>query len=176
MPSFDTVIIALKFEGDAILGADSQASDTFQGVKWEVEKPFQVPGFPCVTAMSGSEGMNTRVKEDIVERQWHQHAFDKISRVRGTLDTSFKKVYEEIKSRNGHIPLMALSVFWAEDDARIMEHGISRDCCFHPYFHAIGSGGKTAYAIYRTLGGPELIGVNEEKAIQAAFRCRSSVR
>ena len=60
--------------------------------------------------------------------------------------------------------------FWAEDDARILEHEISRDCCFHSHFHAIGSGAKTAYAIFRTLGGRELVGLREEKAILAALR------
>ena len=174
MAESETVIIALKFEGGAILGADSQASDDYLGVRWMVEKPFQIPAVPCVSAMSGSVGMITRVKEDLLGHRWLPHTFDKVSRVRGTVDSSFVKIYKENDARNARIQLVGLTIFWAEEDAHILEHETSRDCCFHPHFHAIGSGAKTAYAIYRTLGGRELVGVGEQKAIQAALRILST--
>lgn len=67
-------------------------------------------------------------------------------------------------------PLWGLSVFWAEGSSHILEHETSRDCCFHEYFHAVGSGSNTAYAIFRTLGGRKLIDINEQRSIQATLR------
>jgi len=44
------------------------------------------------------------------------------------------------------------------------------DTDFHQSFHAIGSGGSTAYAVYRTLGGPNLTTLDESKALLALLR------
>lgn len=170
MATSETVIIALKYEGGAILAADSQATDDFAQVRWEVEKPFQIPSYPCVIAMSGSEGMSDRVKGDLLSRRWHWNTFDKRDRVRDALDGSFIKVYKTIEDRNRKIPLWGLTVSSAEDSTHILEHELSGDCCFHPHFHAIGSGAPTAYAIYRTLGGRDLVKLGEQKAILAALR------
>lgn len=170
MPASTTVITALKFQGGVILGSDSQATDTVAGVKWTVEKPVQVKSHPCVISMSGSVGMATRVKDSILNGQWHPNMFRKRDLVRDAIDRGFKETYKEIADRNRAIPLWGLSVFWAEGSAHILEHELSGDCSFHDYFHTIGSGSQTAYAIYRTLGGKTLAGLNKQKSIQVTLR------
>lgn len=170
MPESTTVVTALKFQGGIVLGSDSQATDTVAQVRWPVEKPFQVKTHPCVIGMSGSIGMIERVKADIFAGQWHSNMFRKRDLVRDAIDRSFVKIYKEIEVRNSSIHLWGLSAFYAEGSSHILEHETSRDCFFHNYFHAIGSGANTAYAIYRTLGGKDLTTLNEAKAVQATLR------
>jgi len=170
LPDSTTVITALKFQGGVILGADSQATDRVANVRWQVEKPVQVHSYPCVIGISGSMGMGSRVKDDILADSWHPNMFRRRDLVRDAIDRSFVRTYERIAERGGQIPLWGLSAFWAEGNPHILEHETSRDCCFHEYFHAVGSGSQTAYAIYRTLGGRRLVGLNEQKGIQATLR------
>lgn len=165
-----TVIAALKFEGGVILAADSQATDDFGNVRWQVEKPFQVASFPCVVCLSGSMGMNDRVKKDVLARTWHSNTFDRRDRVRDAVDASFVNVYKVIEERNRPIPLWGLAAFWAEGAAHILEHEPTGDCSFHDHFQSIGSGAATARAIYRTLGGPLLAAIDEQKAILVVLR------
>ncbi|MBI4339706.1 MAG: hypothetical protein HY680_07100 [Chloroflexi bacterium] len=171
MPASTTVITALKFQGGVILGSDSQATDTVAEVRWTVEKAIQVKQYSLVISMSGSLGMANRVKDSIVNDEWHSNMFRKRDLVRDAIDRGFKKIYKEIADRNRPtIPLWGLSAFWAEGSPHILEHELSGDCSYHDYFHAIGSGSKTAYAIYRTLGGKNLAGLNQQKCIQVTLR------
>jgi 20S proteasome alpha/beta subunit len=170
MAETTTIITALKYEGGVILCSDSQATDRVAQVRWPVEKPIQVQTYPCVVGMSGSLGMIDQVKDDLLKERWHTNMFRKRDLVRDGIDRSFIKVYKAIEDRNRHIDLWGLSVYWAEGSAHILEHETSGDCCFHGFFHAIGSGSNTAYAIYRTLGGKRLVDVNEQKAIQVSLR------
>ncbi len=59
---------------------------------------------------------------------------------------------------------------WAENEPRILEFEINGDSSYHDYFHAIGSGANTAYAIYRTLGGRRLLNLDEARATMAILR------
>ena len=68
------------------------------------------------------------------------------------------------------VVLWGLTAFWAEEAAHIMEYEVSGDSCFHDHFHAIGGGGPTAYAIYRTLGGRRLSELEESKALLVILR------
>ena len=158
------------FEGGAILAADSQASDREAQVRWEVEKPAQIGQFPCVVSISGSMGMADRVKADLLGRSWQATTFARPDRVRSLIDASYVKIYKAIEDRNRLIDLWGLAAFWAEGSVHILEHERSGDCCFHPSFHAIGSGAKTAYAIFRTLGGKDLVKLGEQKGVQVALR------
>ena len=64
---------------------------------------------------------------------------------------------------------------WAEGAPRIIEYEINGESFRHDNFHAIGSGGHTAYAVYRTLGGSDLCKLRERSAIAAALRILGTV-
>ena len=66
--------------------------------------------------------------------------------------------------------MVALAACHAEASPQIIEFEQNGDSDFHEYFHAIGSGGRTAYAVWRTLGGSRLRELPEGKAIQVALR------
>ncbi len=73
------------------------------------------------------------------------------------------------------ISLHSLAAVWVEDKPEIIEYEVNGESCWHENFHAIGSGAKTAYAVYRTLGGANLCALRERSAITAALRILGTV-
>ena len=66
--------------------------------------------------------------------------------------------------------MAALGTYFAEGTPHIIEFERDGDSDFHDYFHAVGSGGSTAYAVWRTLGGKRLRTLQEGRAIHVALR------
>jgi hypothetical protein len=102
------------------------------------------------------------------------------------MDAKLLPIYNAIKNLSRvpagcHLPeigLSALAAFWAGGEPHILEREMNCDSCFHNCFHAIGSGGPTAYAVYNTLGGKdELPQLEERKALMAMLRIvRTAIR
>ena len=179
MADSTTINTALKFEGGIVIASDSQASDPNAGVRWPVEKVSRIGTQPIVVGFSGSYGSAERMREALDQFQFHSNMFKASHRVRnaieGCLAPEFQRVHQKYPNIHANsdfwrITVWGLSAYWAEGDAHILELEPNGECCPHPHFHAIGSGGTTAYAIWRTLGGRELININESKAIQVTLR------
>jgi len=172
-----TIIAALKFQGGVIIAADSQASDRVAKVRWPIEKLDRIGTHACVLGFSGSVGNAQRARSEIGAIKLHPNMFDKRDRIRDQVDRCLKPIYTEIKQANDRIKLQidetslcGLLVYWAEGDHHILECGLNGDMEFHDYFHAIGSGAQTAYAIHRTLGGKGLRTLDERRALPVMLR------
>jgi ATP-dependent protease HslVU (ClpYQ) peptidase subunit len=172
-----TIIAALKFQGGVVIAADSQASDIAGEVRWPVEKLDRIGTYPCVIGFSGAGSRAEQARSKLNSTPLHSNMFNKSERIQGAVYRSLRPVYDEIKRANECAKqsfyltsLWGLMAFWAEDTPHILECGINGDCEFHQYFHAIGSGAKTAYAIYRTLGGTKLCNLDERWAIPVILR------
>jgi 20S proteasome alpha/beta subunit len=173
-----TIIAALKFEGGVLIASDSQASDPVAKVKWAVEKLDQVKPWPLVIGFSGNTGMASRAREAIGKANIYRNMFDKPKRIRDLLDRCLDPIYDRIKEMNKYglkgmpweVGLWGLAAFVCKGTPYILEYELSGDCTFHDYFHAIGSGSSTAYAIYRTLGGKDMVKLSEDKATLALLR------
>ena len=178
-----TIIAALKFEGGVVIAADSQASDMLAGVRWRVEKLDQINGLPLVVGFAGNVGMGERARAALRDASWHANMFAKRDRVRDALDRCLNPIYIAIREKVPEnlklgspvwdIGLAGLGAFWAEGEGHIVEYGLNGDCEFHQYFHAIGSGESTAYAIWRTLSGTSgenMQGLDERKALFVMLR------
>jgi len=173
-----TVIAALKFEGGVVIAADSQASDTVAEVRWPVEKLDCLGAHPCVLGFSGSISKSQRARAALEAMKLHANMFNKRDLVRDAIDRCLSPIYEQIKQANDGVrrdiyltSLWGLLAYWAEGAPHILECGVNGDIEFLHYFHAIGSGAKTAYAIYRTLGGKRLSTLQEERrALPAILR------
>jgi len=102
--------------------------------------------------------------------------FKKRELVQTAIDRALQPVYEAIQQNiKPPVPLLdvgltGLAVLWAANEPQILEREINGDSCFHDYFHAIGSGSQTAYAVFRTLGGKRLSELDERKALMALLR------
>ena len=173
MATSTTIIAALKFRGGVVIGADSQASDIVENIRWPIEKLHSVGTHPIVLGFSGQDGSARRARQAVEALSLTPNTFQKLHRVRGALERALLPEYERIKNNNPapgrgslwDITINALAAFWAEDAPHILEFEWNGDCCFHDSFHALGSGKATAYAIYRTLGGPRLIELDETKSL-----------
>lgn len=171
-----TIIAALKFKDGVVIAADSQASDEVARVRWPVEKLEAIGDKPLVLGFSGSVGMAQRARRGLEEATLRPNTFNKRHLVQDAMDRCFAPIYKRIRE-DIHPPvdiwkvaLWGLSAFWAENAPQILENEPSSDSSFHDYFHAIGSAAKTAYAIYRTLGGTQLCAVPERLALPAILR------
>jgi len=171
-----TIIAALKFQDGVVIASDSQTSDPVAQVRWPVEKLERIGDKPLVLGFSGSVGVAQRARRGLEETTLHPNTFNKRHLVQDAMDRCFAPIYKKIRE-DIHPPidiwqvaLWGLSVFWAENAPQILENEPSSDSSFHDYFHAIGSAAKTAYAIYRTLGGAQLCTVPERLALLAILR------
>ena len=180
MATSTTVMVALKFTHGVVIAADSQASEPIGRVRWPVEKLESVRSYPIVVGFSGNTGIAGRARAAINERLQHPNMVDRLDRLRNNLQDCLSPFYEEIKKNNQNVPpwdnqfwsinLHGLIACWADDNPHIVEFDPSGDNDLHQYFHAIGSGSNTAYAIYRTLGGSELVKLDERKALWVVLR------
>jgi 20S proteasome alpha/beta subunit len=177
MPASTTVIAALKFQGGVLIAADSQASDMTAGVRWPVEKLDRLPNLPCVIGFSGSVGKGDIARQRLADARFHTNTFAKSERIQAAVRTVLSPIYQDIKNESyppgtmiPDIALWGLTAMWAENDARILEFEANGDSSFHDHFHAVGSGSQTAYAIYRTLGGRRLSGLDQPRATSAILR------
>ena len=152
-------------------------------VRWPLEKLDRIGQLPCVIGFSGDVGRAQRARRSLTEAHLVPNAFRRVDTVLNVMDKCLAPHYQEIMDRWGKPPasifqvtLWGLAGLWAEGEPRILEFEMSGTSSFHEYFHAIGSASKTAYAIYRTLGGRELIGLEERKALVVLLRIlRTSV-
>lgn len=178
MPTSSTVIAALKFQDGVIIAGDSQASDPVAGVRWPTGKLFRPnPSFPLVIGFSGSVGRAQRAVGELQETKLHQNQFKNRGTIQKVIDNCLSPVFQEIREkadprRNDlwNMTLWGLGAVWAGDQPHIIELEFNTDSSFHDFFHAIGSGAQTAYAVFRTLGGRNLVGLDEPRAIMAMLR------
>lgn len=186
MPSSSTIIAALKFEGGVVIAADSQVSDSVARVRWPVEKLEPIRNHPLVVGFSGSLGVARRARSTLNERIEHPNMVNRLDRLGSSLQQYLSPYYDEIRSQNRDVSpwhadfwtinLHGLVICWADDAPAIIELEMNGDRCPHEYFHAVGSGSNTAYAVYKTLGGSMLTQLDERKAIWALLRIlRTSV-
>lgn len=178
MTSSKTIIAALKFRGGVVIGADSQASDIIGQVRWPVDKLDQLPGHPCVLGFAGSSGRAEQARNALAAKPLYDTQFKKRELVQAAITKTLAPLFKEIRERNPNPPtsslwqvtLAGLAAVSAADQPEILELEINGDSCFHDYFHAIGSGTDTAYAVYNTLGGKRLADLDEPKALLAMIR------
>jgi 20S proteasome alpha/beta subunit len=177
MADSHTVVAALKFQGGVVIAADSQVSDDIVGVRWLMEKPEQVKPHPLVVAFSGSHGRGLEAKLALCSAGIEPKHFKSPERIQKVMDAVLQPVYEGIRQNSKppfkdfrEITLTGLAVFWAGGEPHILERELNGDSYPHDCFHAVGSGGATAYAVYRTLGGQRLTTVDEPKALMAILR------
>ena len=103
---------------------------------------------------------------------------EKLSRISSNISSCLKPFYDEIKEQNGkvlqgsifEIGLWGLIACWSEQAPHIIEYELNGDHDTHQWFHAIGSGTSTAYAVWRTLGERKLVELDERKALWVALR------
>jgi ATP-dependent protease HslVU (ClpYQ) peptidase subunit len=177
MAQSHTVVAALKFKGGVIIAADSQVSDDVVSVRWLMEKPEHISPHPVVVAFSGSAGRGIRARDALQGAGFLPSHFKSAVRVTKVFDAVLSPIYADIQTSSKppykdwrEIALAGLAVFWAGGEPHIIEREMNNDSCPHVVFHAIGSGGNTAYAVYRTLGGSRLATIEEPKAIMAMLR------
>lgn len=178
MATSTTIVAALKYKGGVVIGADSQVSDQTARVRWPIDKLDPLPGgHPCVLGFSGSTGKAQEAWSELERRQLHASQLNKRELARKALVRCLSPIYESIKNEN-HPPtafvpgiaLWGIAAMWAEHSPQILEFEINGATHFHDSFHAIGSAGTTAYAIYRTVGGSRLCELDEPKALLALLR------
>lgn len=177
MSESTTVIAALKFEGGVVIAGDSQASDPVAEVRWPVEKLDCIGGHPCVLGFSGNIARAQQARSKLEAITLYPNTFKKRDRIRDAVDRCLSPVYQQIKQANDGVrrdiyktSLWGLLAYWAEEAPHILECGLNGDIEFHDYFQAIGSGAKTAHAIYRTLGGWRLSRLGEHKILLVMLR------
>ncbi len=178
MAQSETVIIALKFATGVVIAADSQVSDTTSLVRWRVEKLEPINNLPLVVGFSGSLGRAKVAREALRSRFNHATQVAKIARLRNSMDDCLQPVYDQIKRSNREvlsnsiweIGLLGLVACWSEGAPHIIEYELNGDTDTHDWFHAVGSGAKTAYSIWRTLGERKLATLDERKALWVALR------
>ena len=177
MSQSSTVIIAIKFDGGVVIAADSQASDMTSMVRWRIGKVHQINNFPLIVGFSGSVGSSDRMREALEQNRFHNNMFKRRGRIRNAIEQCLKPEFQRIsenpdvlKHPMWKITVNGLVVYWSENSPHIVEIEPNGDLCFHEHFHAIGSGTQTAYAIWRTLGGRELVNLQEPKSLQVALR------
>jgi len=185
MANTHTVIAALKFQGGVVIAADSQLTEPLVQVRWPIEKVDQVEQQPLVIGFSDSLGMGQRARAALGDGSFRATTFQKRERVQSLLDAKLDAIHEQIKKVSKppgttwpEIGLTALAAFWADGQPEILDRDCNADSCFHECFHAIGSGGATAYAVYNTIGGKaHLPFVDEPKALMAMLRIiRTAIR
>ncbi len=172
-----TVIAALKCEGVVIIGSDTQATDYNAQVRWPCEKLDRIRDYPLLIGFSGSMGMADRARKAIEATTIHINTFGKRDLIRDAVERCLNPVYRAVDTKKlspttkiWDITLWGLAAYWAENSPHILEFEANGDCSFHNYFHAIGSGSSTAYAIWRTLGGVRLSALNRQKGLYAILR------
>jgi len=159
----------MRYADGVVIGADSQASDENANVRWPVEKLHQVGSSPLVLGFSGSLGHAIRAREDIESFGWQRTTFKRSERVRKTL-VAKAAPYQGAGPESRGLRLWGIAVYGARNETTILELEPSGDDCVHEYFHAIGSGAKTAYAIWRTIGGRELVALDRGPAVHVVLR------
>ena len=169
MATSTTVIVALRYADGIVVGADSQASDQNANVRWPVEKLHQVGSRQLVLGFSGSLGQATRARGDIESFGWQSTTFKRSERVRKALVAKAAPYLKDGPESRG-LRLWGIAVYGAQNETTILEVEPSGDDCVHEYFHAIGSGAQTAYAIWRTIGGRELEALDEGLALHVVLR------
>jgi len=177
MSTSATVIAALKFESGVVIAADTQASDPIARVRWPVEKLDRIGQHPLIIGFSGAIGLSQRAWSALDSSDFRTTTFEKRDRVRDAMDRCLNPIYTKIindypqpRPELWHITIWGLAAYWAENQPHIIEYGPNGIPEFHPHFHAIGSGANTAYAIWRTLGGPHLAKLGGEKSLQVILR------
>ena len=180
MATSSTVIIALRYADGIVIGADSQASDTNANVRWPVRKLHQVKSWPLVLGFAGSLGISDKALTDIESFGWKTTTFGKFERVRRAIEGKVQPHYVTIRANMvpsqlyahviGSLGMLGLVACGAGDGPQILELEASGDTCTHDYFHAIGSGAQTAYAVWRTIGGRDLATLDERRALHVTLR------
>lgn len=173
-----TVVAALKFKGGVVVAADSQVSDPVVQVRWPMEKLDRVAAHPLVVGFSGAGGQGARARQALGDAGFRTTTFEKRDRVQTMIENTLHPIYDHISKISRPPPgadvyavaLTGLAAFMSADEPYILECELNGGTCFHEYFHALGSGGNTAYAVFRTLGGPKLAGIEEAKALMAMLR------
>ena len=131
-------------------------------------------------AFSGSLGVSERARKSVEEKGFRSNTFHKRERVQKMIGSGLDEHYKWIGERMvkgsafdqviGYPKMSALAACFAEGEPQIIEFELSGDSYFHEYFHALGSGGKTSYAVWRTIGGKQLRALREDRAIHVALR------
>ena len=176
MPTSSTVLVALKYRNGVLVGADSQASDAVAEVRWPVQKVRRVGSHPLLLGFSGSVGTSDRAFERLATAKFRPTTFEKRGRLQEFLDRELRPEYESAAKRqspapNAHrIGIWGIAAAWVEGQGEILEYELSGDSSWHEHFHAVGSGARTAYAVYRALGGKELCRLSERTALTAIVR------
>ena len=180
MASSSTVIIALHFSNGIIMASDSQASDRAANVRWPTEKLEQIGTWPLVIGFSGSSGLSKAARADITSFGWKQTTFRKTALVRRAVEGKVERQYAAIRATNtpdspikiffGAVGLWGLASYWTDEGPTILELEASGGTDTHEFFHAVGSGAQTAYAVWRTIGGRELAKLDEGRALHVALR------
>ena len=176
MPASSTVLVALKYRDGVLVGADSQASDPAAMVRWPVQKVSQIGSNPLVVGFSGSVGTSDRIFERLAEAKFRKTTFEKRRRLQDFLDRELRPEYEAVRLRKNPAPgfdppgVWGVAGTWVQGQGAILEYELSGDSSWHQYFHAAGSGARTAYAVYRVLGGRALCKLSERTALTAAIR------
>ncbi len=180
MASSETVIIALRYDTGVVFASDSQTSDLINRVRWETTKARQIGTQPLVMAFSGNSGISGRARASVEEKNFRPTTFKKRELVRKMIESGLESHYKWIADRMkpesafkdviGVPQMVALVACFAEGEPQIIEFERDGDSDFHDYFHAVGSGGSTAYAVWRTLGGKRLRTLQEGRAIHVALR------
>ncbi len=168
---------ALRARENAVHRTTQFTSDPVAEVRWPVEKLDCIGGHPCVLGFSGAVARAQQARSKLEAITLHPNMFGKRDRIRDAVDRCLSPVYQQIKQANNGVQrdiyktsLSGLLAYWAEENPHILECGINGDIEFHDCFQAIGSGAKTAHAIYRTLGGKRLSTLDERKALLVVLR------
>jgi 20S proteasome alpha/beta subunit len=171
-----TVIAALRYRTGVLIAADSQASDPAAQVRWPITKIKHIRSLPFAMGFSGSTGSGERIftamnaatiyPKQLQTRVGLQRVID------GVVKPEYKMASERAYPPRGfdRIAIWGLGAVCTGAEPGILEYEISGESCWHDFFHAIGSGARTAYAIFRTLGGRELSNLGEGTALDALLR------
>ena len=181
MPESLTLVTALKFRGGVVIAADSQVTDSAVGIRWPIEKLVQVGKHPLVVGFSGSGGKGKLAGKTLQQASFKDTTFLKPERVEGMIVGKLQPIYGRIQAESKppykdwqEIALTGLAVFWAGGRPHLLEMEKNGDIYPHDYFHALGSAGRAAYAVYNTLApaGEEarLLNVDERKTLMAILR------
>lgn len=176
MGASGTVIAALRHRDGVLIGADSQASDPTAGVRWPCSKIRRLGSASMVMGFSGSMGSAERIFAALdAATITAKHLRDPV-KLQRFIDRMVAPEYKDAQKRSFSpkgvppIAIWGLGAVCAGGEPSILEYEVSGDSGWHDYFHAIGSGSQTAYAIYRTLGGKDLCGLSERTALAALLR------
>lgn len=177
MAASGTVIAALSYDSGVLIGADSQATDQLVGVRWTVTKLRQIRDYPFVLGFSGSIGAADRILDGLATTNIDWNALRSRGDLQRVLDEIPIPEYKAASGRPSGLPqgldeiaIHGLAAVTVESRHRILEYEMSGDSGWHDYFQAIGSGRSTAYAIYRALGGRQLAGLRQDKALLVLLR------